>query len=61
MKKVLVVTDKVSSTEIKAQDGSGRVSVLAGGSSFNVGDTILVVNGVIIQKIKNRSNITYEV
>ncbi len=61
MKQILSVIQKVSSTEVKAVDGVGRSKILAGGSSLNVGDSILVVNNVIIQKIKPDNSETYEV
>ncbi len=61
MRKVLVVKERVSSNEIKAVDSFGRGKVLATASNYNVGDSILVVNDVIIQKVKREDVRVYEV
>ena len=61
MRKILVVKEKISSSEIKAVDVFGRGQVLAVTSSFNVGDSILVVNGVVLRKVKKLDTRIYEV
>ena len=61
MKQILSVTQKISSTEIKVTDKTGKSMILAGGNKFNIGDSILVVNGIIVQKVKSNVSEIYEV
>lgn len=61
MRKVLVVREKISVNEIRAVDAVGRGQVLAVSSSYNVGDSILVVNGIVVRKIKTLDTRIYEV
>ncbi len=61
MKRVMNVVGKISVTELRATDEIGRSRVLVGGDSYQVGDSILVVNDVIIKKVRRREVRTYDV
>ncbi len=61
MKRILRVTEKISVTELKAVDATGRSRVYAGGPGYKIGDSILVVNDIIIQKVKRENVRVYDV
>ncbi len=61
MKRILEVIEKISLTELKAVDAAGRSRIYAGAPGYKVGDSILVVNDIIIQKVKREDVRVYDV
>lgn len=61
MKKTYTVVSKVSKSEIKVKDVFGRERLFNTTTNFNIGDSILVVNGVVIGSVRQESTQIFEV
>jgi len=54
------VVKRLSSSQIIAVDGGGRKQTLFYDNDVKVGDSILVVNGIVVKtKVMKQSSITY--
>lgn len=61
MKKLLQVSEIISSVKVKAVDGVGREYAIDTDRSLNVGQSILTVNNVVVGVVKTQSDKVYEV
>lgn len=61
MKRIMVVKEKISASELRVVDAVGRGTVLVTSSNYNIGDHLLVVNDVIIGKSSKMDTRTYTV
>ena len=61
MKKVLTVVSRVSKTQVKAIDSSGRKVMIDTPDDGWLGKTVLVVNGIIVTTVRKRTPVIYQV
>lgn len=61
MRKVMTVSGIIGPDQYRLRDGLGREQIIFSNTQLKIGEAVIIVNGVVTNKTKPVSHVTYQV